>query len=53
MDEKAVHHMCRPGLCSSELQPGMGGVEEPEQDKDLERKDGMHGSAWREGFSPA
>lgn len=38
-------------MCLWELQPGMGGTEDPEQDKDSKRKDGMHGSVWRVGFS--
>ena len=45
--------VCRPGMCLWELQPGVGGVEESEQDKDLETKDGICGSVWREGLSPA
>lgn len=46
-------HMCRPGMCSSELQPGISVIKKAEQDKDLESKDSMHGSVCRGGFSPA
>lgn len=28
MDEKTVPHVCRPSTCVSELQSGMGGIEE-------------------------